>query len=221
MRTIALLAALIPALGQDPPYQDAFTLDKADFASSGRNPYFILEPGHQLVLEDPVRKEVLVVTVLEDVKIIDGVETRVVEERETVDGQLKEVSRNFFAIDRRTKDLYYFGEDVDDYKDGKVVGHGGAWIHGEKGARFGLFLPGAPAVGQRYYQEIAPGLAMDRAEVVSVSETYTTPAGTFEKVLKTLETSALEADERSTKHYAPGVGLLQDGRLKLVRHGKT
>ncbi len=216
---ITLLALLALAV-QDKAYEDKFPAEPRDLTATGRSAYFVLEPGYQLTLEDAAKKELLVITVLEEVRNISGYEARVVEERETVDGRLKEVSRNFFAIDRRNKNVYYFGEEVDDYKDGKIVGHGGAWIHGEKGARFGLLLPGEPAVGARYYQEVAPEVAMDRAEVLSVSETYETPAGKFEKVLKTLETTPLEPAERSIKHYAPGVGPIQDGALKLVKYGK-
>jgi len=34
-------------------------------------------------------------------------------------------------------------------------------------------------LGSRYYQEIAPGVAMDRAEVLSITDTLATPAGYF------------------------------------------
>ncbi len=59
---------------------------------------------------------------------------------------------------------------------------------------------------------------MDRAEIVSVSETVTTAAGKFEKCLKTLETSALES-AKGHKLYAPGIGLISDGTLTLTRYG--
>ncbi len=202
------------------PFTETFMVDEKELASTGKNPYFILEPGFQLVLEKSgKKKEVLVVTVLDETRKVGGIETRVVEERETVDGQVIEVSRNFFAICRRTNNVYYYGEEVDDYKDGKLVGHAGAWLHGEKGARFGLLMPGHPLLGSRYHQEIAPGVAMDRAEVVGVDETYETPAGKFEKVLRTEETTPLEPKEKAHKHYAPGIGLIHDGGLKLVRYG--
>lgn len=212
------------AVAQDPPpkkeklWTDSFPVDKADLVSSGRNPYFILEPGYVLEFDNPKDKEHLVITVLEDVRKIDGVDCRVVEERETVDGQPKEISRNFFAVSRKTNDVYYFGEEVDDYKDGKIVGHPGAWISGEKGARFGLLMPGTPLLGARHYQEIAPGVALDRAEIVSMSETLEVPAGTFKNVLKVEETTPLEPD-KANKYYAAGVGLLRDGGLKLVKYG--
>ena len=95
-------------------------MDKADLASGGSNPYFILEPGYQLVYKS--KDGDLTITVLNETKVVDGVETRVVEERENEDGRLIEVSRNYFAISRRNNGVFYFGEDVDIYdKNGKVI----------------------------------------------------------------------------------------------------
>jgi hypothetical protein len=223
---MALFLASAASLGiaaQDwkaPPgetFTNTFAVDRGDFASTGRNPYFILEPGYTLTLEGG--KTRLVITVLPETKRVDGVETRVVEERETEGGQLIEVSRNFFAIHTKTNGVFYFGEDVDMYKDGKVTSHEGAWQSGAAGARFGLMMPGMPLLKARYYQEIAPKVAMDRAEITGLDETLTTPAGRFTGVLRTLETTPLEPLARESKLYAPGVGLIQDGSLKLVRYG--
>ena len=85
--------------------------DKSELVSIGRNPYFILEPGYVMVLRGG--NEELTITVLNETKMVDGVETRVIEERETKGGILVEVSRNYFAIHKRTNDVFYFGEDVD------------------------------------------------------------------------------------------------------------
>ena len=199
-------------------WTEQFSAEPNDLTSTGRNPYFILEPGYQLVLEDG--SERLVITVLNETKTVTGVETRVVEERETKNGALVEVSRNYFAISRRTNSVFYFGEDVDMYEKGTVVSHEGAWLAGAGGARFGLMMPGLPLVGARYYQEIAPRVAMDRAEIVALSGRLTTPAGSFGDVLRIEETTPLERGVREYKLYAPGVGLVQDGSLKLVRISK-
>src|SRR5215510_749178 len=67
-----------------------FNVEPAELTTSGRNPYFILEPGYRLILEGG--RERLVVTVLDEMKRVDGVDTRIVEERETDNGQLIEVS---------------------------------------------------------------------------------------------------------------------------------
>src|SRR6185295_651437 len=160
-------------------------------------------------------------TVLNETKMVDGVETRVVEEYETKGGKVIEVSRNYFALCKRTNSVYYFGEDVDIYKNGKIVGHEGSWLSGEKGAQFGLYMPGLPLVGAKYYQEQAPGVGMDRAEILSTTETVNTKAGEFKNCVKTLETSPLEPDVRDHKIYAPGIGLVQDPSVKLVRYGKA
>ena len=192
----------------DKTWRDSFNVDLKNLSSAGRNKYWILEPGYQLVLEGKDKKTQLTVTVLDETKIIEGIETRVVEEKETSDGKVKEASKNYFAMDKTTNDLYYFGEDV-----------GGAWLHGKDGARFGLMMPGNPKVGDKFYQEIAPKVAMDRARIASLTETITTPAGKFEGCMKSEEGSALESG-KAYKYYAPGVGLVQEGDLKLVKFGK-
>ena len=71
----------------------------------------------------------------------------------------------------------------------------------------------------KYYQEIAPSVAMDRAEVISLTESLKTPAGTFGNCLKTQEGSALNPLEKELKVYAPGIGLLKDGEMLLTKYG--
>jgi hypothetical protein len=210
-------AAQAHAMGSTPPWQEEFGIDKCTLQTTGRNDYFILEPGYQLVLEGG--DERLEITVLDETKMVNGVSTRVVEERESKKGQLAEISRNYFAFCEQTKDVFYFGEEVDIYEHGKVVKHEGAWLAGVNGNRPGLIMPGAPKVGMRYYQEIAPGIAMDRAEIVSLSDTCKTPAGTFSPCMKVKETSALEFFASEYKYHAPGIGLVRDEDLVLVKHG--
>lgn len=183
----------------------------------GRNEFFVLEPGFQLVLEG--NDERLAITVLDETRSIDGFITRVVEEREWQSDVLIEVSRSFFAICDRTNDVFYFGEEVDDHRGGEIVEHAGAWIAGSDGAEAGLIMSGDPQVGMKYYQEIAPGVALDRAEVVSLDETLETPAGRFVNCLRTHEGTALDSNESEFKMYAPGIGLIQEQALLLTEHG--
>jgi hypothetical protein len=202
-------------------FQDVFPVDPKSLSPTGRNAYFILEPGYTLSLAgtEDGKSAALVIRVLPETKRIAGVETRVVEERETVGGQLVEVSRNYYAIARGTNDVYYFGEQVDSYARGKVTGHAGSWLAGKGGCRYGLMMPGTPRVGQRYCEEIAPGIALDRATVVGRSGRLATPAGRFAKVLEIRETNPLELGVTEHKFYAPGIGLVRDGDLELERYG--
>ena len=208
-----------PQTGRSAGFTTEFFVESSDLATAGNNPYFILEPGVQSIFEGG--KTRLVITVTDDTKRVDGVDTRVVEERESKDGHLIEVSRNYFAISRRTNAVYYFGEDVDMYENDKVVSHEGAWLAGVAGAKPGLMMPSTILLGARYYQEIAPKVAMDRAEIVSMTEAIKTPAGEFRGCVKIEETTPLEPGVREAKYYARGVGLIQDGDLKLVKQGKT
>jgi hypothetical protein len=197
------------------PWRSTFAVDKKNLASVGRSPYYILVPGYRIHLSGG--GETVIVSVLDETKLVDGVETRVVEEREFKGESLAEVSRNYFAIDKTTGDVYYFGEDVDVYdRSGKVVGHGGAWLAGVNGARFGLLMPGTPIIGDRYYQEVAPKVAMDRAENVTLSATLKTPMKTFAKCLYVRESSDLERGF-SHKWYAAGIGVIGDDELRLVK----
>ena len=159
-RTLALISVTLSALLPGPlaaqtakDFQSVFTVDKKTLGVKGANSYFNLTPGYTLAYRHG--KDTDTLTVLNETKIIDGVETRVVEDRELKNGQLIELTRDYYAIDSGTNDVYYFGEDVDVYENGKVVGHEGAWLSGVKGAKFGMMMPGTPKAGQKFYQEVA------------------------------------------------------------------
>jgi hypothetical protein len=202
-------------------WTEKFHVADCVWSATGRNEYFVLEPGYQQFFEGREGKEAvqLVITVLAETRQVDGVETRIVEERETRNGQLAEVSRNYFAFCSRTNDAFYFGEDVDMYKDGKISSHEGSWLAGINGSHAGLFMPGRPLVGARFYQELAPKVAMDRSEVISDTEALMTPAGALTNCVKTEETTPLEPHAIDYKTYAPGVGLVRDGELLLTKYG--
>lgn len=228
LAAICLSAGLIAMIGiahgtdekESLDWTESFYLEKCDFSSIGRNEFFVLEPDYQLTLEgledeDSVE---LVITVLKQTQKVGNVETRVVEERETVNDTVVEISRNYYAICTQTNSVLYFGEDVDIYEEGQIVGHGGSWRADSGNAEAGLMIPGIILLGARYYQEIAPDVAMDRAEIVSTNEILETPAGRFENCLKTEETTPLEPKAKEHKLYAPGIGLIKDGDLLLTKY---
>ncbi len=204
------------ACSQESSWQKEFDIADCNLLTTGRNKYFILEPGYQLILEAGGEK--LQITVLNETKTVDGILTRVVEEREWKDDDVSEVSNNYFSICEGTNDVFYFGEDVDNYEDGEVVNHDGAWLAG-KDNKAGLIMPGTPKTGMKYYQEIAPGVAMDRAEIISLDEICETPAGTFSNCMKVKEGTALNILETEYKYYVPGIGLIQDADLVLTKYG--
>ena len=217
-----LACATFAEEGASDGWKDTFDIDRHRFVSTGQNRYWSLKPGRYVVLGniEPDGGEFVVISVLDETETVDGVETRVIEEREYEHGKLSEISRNFFAMAKNTRDVFYFGEDVDDFKGGELIGHSGQWRAGKDNARAGLYMPGRPAVGMRYYMEIAPGVALDRAEIFDTDATVETPAGTFRNVLIVTESSPMEPDDESYKRYAPGVGMIFDDGLELYKRGR-
>lgn len=227
-RTLGCLlaaAALLPAAaGQAQPRsrEKQYTADFGEgdcvFADVGRNRFFVLEPGHRLRLEGrtPRGFAEVSITVLDQTRLIGGVVTRVVEEEDRLDGRLVGVTRSFHAICTQTLDVYQFGTEValDAGDDGPVPA--GSWMAGESGARPGVAMPGRFLLGSRYQIEVAPGVALDRAENVSMDASVATPAGTFTGCAVTLETTPLEPGEQALRAYAEGIGLVADEDLRLV-----
>jgi hypothetical protein len=197
-------------------WQSTFSVETKNLGVRGTNPYFNLTPGYQLSYMH--KKDAEVVTVLNETRVIDGVTTRVVEDRESRDGKLVELTRDYYAIDSATNDVYYFGEGVDVYKNGKIVGHEGSWMSGVKNAKFGLMMPAKPEAGQRFYQEQAPGVGMDRAEIKATGSSLMTPAGNFTNVVYVVENSPIELGS-SKKWYAAGVGPVKDDDMVLTKYG--
>ncbi len=216
-----LSGSLALALDRD-GFQDTFDVRVADLTTTGRNDYLILEPGEQSILEsaDKLKPARLTISVTTETKKIDNVETRIVEKRESLAGKITRITRLYLAIDKTKGDVYCFGKDVDQITGGKVTSHVGAWLTGKDGAHFGLLMPPKPQPGQKIYQELAPNVSMHRVETISTAEEVTVPAGRFQKCLRTKETTPLTSDVRF-KIYAPNIGLIADGQLKLLKHGKN
>ncbi len=222
---LLLLSATFHAVAQQPstdnpkPFTESLMQNNCTFLTSGRNTFCILKPGYEMVYEgmDGKDKVRLVITVTNETRKIGNIETRLVVEDESLNGNRIEISRNFFAFCKETSSVYYFGEEVDIYKDGKIVDHEGAW-KAEGKNKAGVDVPGLPFLGARFYQEIAPDVAMNRIEIISLAETINTPAGNFKNCMKTEETTPIEPGEREYKTYAPGVGLIQDETALLIKY---
>jgi hypothetical protein len=231
---VLLLAALAPlaaaAVAASDGFTDQFPIAACDFQTLGGNAFVKLQPGRQLYLnnkrcvKDGDCNELveLWITMLPDVRVIKfsdhGKEryarTRVMQEYETVDGKLDEVSLNYVASCAPMNDVYYFGEDTFD-GDGNLEPD--SWLAGKNGARPGILFPDrAFLLGSRYYQEMAPN-AQDRSEHTAMGFEFEVPAGNFKNCVEVTETSPLEPGHESAKIYCPNVGIVRDGDLELVK----
>lgn len=147
------------------------------------------------------------------------VESLVMEDREFKNGALEEVTLDYFAQDDEGN-VYYLGEDVDEYANGKVTGHEGAWLLGKDTQNPGVIIPAHPKVGDQFNSEDVNKEITENDEVVSVSETVSVPAGTFENCVKVKEKLADGTTE--FKFYASGIGVVREvppgGDEPLVSH---
>jgi hypothetical protein len=206
------------------PRENRFTLEID-------NRYFPLPVGQQWVLsgEDEGETLGLRITVLDDTETFSfrrkTVTTRVVEEVEWVDENgdgvldpeesLIEVSLNYFA---QTQDgtVCYFGEDVEIYEDGEVVSTEGSWRADDRGNAPGIYMPEDPRPGMTFQQEVAPGVAEDRATILRTGKVRV-PAGRFRDALFVRDFNPLDGSS-GIKVYAPNVGLVVDGTLELISY---
>lgn len=147
------------------------------------------------------------------------VSCRILEEMESEDEELVEISLNYFAeADDGT--VYYFGETVDIYENGVVVSNDGSWLvggatqPGDPASTFladdpAEFMPGSIQVGQTWKPEDLFPFVDETVEAIKLNRTVVTPADRFTGCLK-VEESSLLTDETENKWYAPGVGLIKE-----------
>jgi hypothetical protein len=189
----------------------------AHFTTTIDNPFLPFVPGTRMVYRSTDAGETgrEVVRVTHRTRLVDGVRVRVVRDRAYVGGELVEDTRDFYAQDRRGN-VWYFGENTETLRNGKVTSTKGSWAAGRDGASAGIVMEAHPKVGDTYSQEDAPGVAEDRGKVLSVDAAATVPYGTFTGLLKTKDFSALEPAVVEHKFFLRGVGSVLE---KEVRGG--
>lgn len=182
------------------------------------NPFFPLVAGSQSILEgvdDEGTEIMIVITVMDETEEVAGVTTRIVEEDEFEDGERVETSWNYYG-QAPDGTVCYFGEDVDDFEDGEIVGNSGQWRAGENGNVPGIIMPADPQIGDIFSQEGAPGIAEDQAEILAIGETFEVEAGSFTDTLRTEDCNPLEEGSIDEKVYFSGIGLGIDEDAELV-----
>jgi hypothetical protein len=190
-------------------------IDPAKFTTKIDNKYFPLKPGTTFVYKGkfhgaPERDEM---AVTHDTKRVMGVRCVVASDRVTESGELIEQTYDWYAQDNKGN-VWYFGEHVTEYKNGKVTGHEGSWESGVDGAKPGIAMQADPKVGQTYRQEYSKGVAEDKARVISLKGSANVPYGAFDHVLVTEEFTPLEPGVVERQYYVAGVGDIVEATVK-------
>jgi len=211
-----------PLTGSAPPVVEETlteTIDYGNFSdpTTVDNTWFPLIPGTQLIHEgagnvDGVRNSRRVILVVTNLtKVIDGIRTVVVYERDYNDGHLTEAELVFFA-QADDGNVWHFGQYPEEYEDGKIV-ETPAWIAGQRDAKAGILIQAQPQFGgPSYSQGWGPEVGWaDRARVFEIGSRTCVPAGCYDGVLVTDEFSRDEPDAHQLKYYAPGLGVVRVG----------
>lgn len=207
------------ALGKEPPGAEAPVpeFDPADFSDPTTidNKWLPLPPGAQFIMEgeadrgEGMQRHRIVFTVTNLTKMIDGVRTRVMVDRDYNGDLLAEAEIAFFAQDD-DGNVWLFGEYPEEYEDGRFDGAPSTWIAGQAGAQPGILMPANPRKGDDpFLQGLAPHVDFQDLGVVDqVNQKTCVPAGCFEDVLVIDEwdPGAQPLDGHQLKFQAPGVG---------------
>ena len=219
---ISLAAALL-ATGADArtvslPFSAANFSDPLDID----NTYFTLEPKTAFTYkaEGADGCEVDVTTVTNRTRTIAGVTTRIVHDQAfegdtctTDPSALVEDTFDYYAQDN-SGNVWYFGEDSFHCPVFTCNRSSGSWIAGADPADAipGIIMLAQPRTGDTYFQEQAPGVALDQATIKGLGVTVVLkrpdayPPGTFANCIVTKEFSTLENGANEQKSYCPGIG---------------
>ncbi len=203
-RTSASPAAL-------PQSDEPVELDPAEFTAEVTNPWFPLEPGtrwtYRETTEDGEVVRVVVTATPVTREIANGVTARVVRDTVTLDGEIIEDTLDWYAQDADGT-VWYLGEDTAEFENGEVSTRDGSFEAGVDGAQAGVIMPASPEVGMTYRQEYYEGEAEDHGEVLALGQQASVPAGDYDGLVQTADTTPLEPDVLEHKYYADGVGLV-------------
>jgi hypothetical protein len=188
-------------------------IDPADFSASTviTNQYFPLPTGKKYIYEGTTEEgdERVEEMRLNETVTILGVECVVDNFKAFIDDELVEEAWDWYA-QANDGTVWYFGEAVDNYEDGVLDNHDGAWKAGVDGALPGIIMPAQPDNGKKYREEFYEGIAEDEAQVIHTGKDVTIDFGTFENCITTRNWTTLEPGIIEQKIYAPGVGLIRE-----------
>jgi hypothetical protein len=192
----------------------------AAFSNPARidNPWFPLAPGTQFTLIGRAnrgqgqRRHEVVFTVTDLTKVVNGVRTLVLWDRDYNAGDLQEGELTFHAQDDDGT-VWNFGEYPEEYENGRLRGAPDTWIAGLARARQGILMLAQPRAGTpSYLQGWAPKIEFaDRARVLRTGVRSCVPVHCYSNVLLTDEWNPAEPGAHQRKYYARGVGNIRVG----------
>ena len=231
-----------PVLGEGPSFE-RFTLELPESptfvspaqAAADPNPWFPLVPGVSWTYESDGEDglEITVDAVTGDTRFIGGVEATVVLDVVSLEGEVIEITFDWYAQDTEGN-VWYMGEKACEWEPGDYIEDSefdedcgptgdpaGSWEDGVDGAEAGVIMWADPlsVKGRTYRQEFYEDEAEDMAKVLKGGLHVTVPAGTFGGCIETMDFTPLDPGAREHKFFCAGYGMVlevqpRQGRIR-------
>ena len=209
------------ALVDPPGYQATekdFSVERFSDASININNNFLpVVPGSTFTLTGTanrgtgVNAHQVVTTVTEVTKVVDGVRTVALWDRDFQEGQLVEEELALWAQDD-SGNVWLLGEYPEEHEGNKVSAPS-TWLAGNQGSAPGILMRVDPKLNTTSYRQgFAPSVGFeDVATVFAENQHLTVPVGTFDGVLviDEFDPNNQPQDGHQFKYHAPGVGIVQ------------
>jgi hypothetical protein len=223
---LAAIAALsLPqarAVVVDPPGYQAtekdFSVDRFSAASTIiNNQYLPIVPGATFTLTGTANRggggnaHQVIFIVTEVTKMVDGVRTVVLWDRDFQEGVLAEEELAFWAQDD-SGNVWLMGEYPEEHEGNKVSAPA-TWLAGNQLSAPGILMRRDPQLNTGIYKQgEAPSVGfLDQAQVFALNQHDCVPVGCFDGVLVVDEwdPNNQPQDGHQFKYHAPGVGIIQ------------
>jgi len=191
--------------------------------AAGTNRWLPLRPGFQWVRiggTDVGHRRVphrVISTVTSVTKVVNGVRSHVLLDRDVDAGQIAQQSLDFLAEDKQ-RNVWYVGSYTEEYEGGRFVNSIDAWLAGVRGGAAGLLMRGDPRLGTPPYSVARPpGEDSDVAQVVQTGVRRCVPFKCYRDVLIIREGKS-QAPDNEFKYFAPGVGQIDNVPRSASQH---
>ncbi|HEY3239915.1 MAG TPA: LPXTG cell wall anchor domain-containing protein [Acidimicrobiia bacterium] len=215
MATVVLAVLALPTAAHAFVTHDEFDPGNFHTPTDIDNEFLPLTPGTHLTLEGTAegathRVEFIVTDLT---KVIEGVRTVVLWDRDFSDDSLQEAELAFFAQDD-DGNVWALGEYPEEFDPDteEFLGAPNAWLAGQADAEAGVAMQAEPEAGTPpYLQGLAPDIDFeDQGQVIEDGQSVCVPADCFDDVIVVEETNLADpTDGLQFKYHAPGVGVVR------------
>jgi hypothetical protein len=177
------------------------------------NNFLPLPPGTTFTLTGTVgtNPHRVVFTVTELTKVVNGVRTQVLWDRDFSEGALLEEELAYWAQDD-FGNVWLFGEYPEEHENNRVTAPS-TWLAGNQNSKAGILMRANPQANTtQYTQGEAPSVEfLDVAKVFAVNQSVCVPTGCHDGVLviEEMDPNNQPDDGKQYKYHAPGVGIVQ------------